>query len=56
MTLDIAHGNYAAARDAATALVDGDALGVHSRVLPELVEAAGRRANRRWREGPRDAA
>ncbi|MET0883728.1 MAG: AAA family ATPase [Acidimicrobiales bacterium] len=42
VTLDIAHGNYAAARDAANALVAGDSLGVHSRVLPDLVEAAVR--------------
>jgi DNA-binding CsgD family transcriptional regulator len=42
VTIDIAHGNYAAAREAANALVAGDLLGVHSRVLPDLVEAAVR--------------
>ena len=42
MILDLARGNYAAAREAASALVDGDQLGYHSRVLPDLVEAAVR--------------
>ena len=42
VTLDIARGSYAPAREAAHALVAGDAIGFHSRVLPDLVEAAVR--------------
>ena len=56
VTLDIAHGNYAAARDAANALVAGDSLGVHSRVLPDLVEAAVRSGDPEMAGGALDAA
>jgi DNA-binding CsgD family transcriptional regulator len=42
ITLDIGTGDYAEACTIASQLIDGDTVGVHSRVLPDLVEAADR--------------
>jgi DNA-binding CsgD family transcriptional regulator len=44
--LDVGRGRYAEALSRARRLVDGDVVGVHSRVLPEVVEAASRAGDR----------
>jgi len=44
--LDMGRGRYAEALALARRLVDGDQVGVHTRVLPEVVEAASRAGDR----------
>ena len=42
MTLELSCGDYAAAKALGLALVEGDSFAMHTRVLPDLIEAAAR--------------